>query len=201
MLKSIASDPFAQPILNASCIGPDTRILVVDDHEVNRKVFAALLGLFGGAPTVVNDGAQAVLAWELGDWDIILMDIQMPVMDGVTATRLIRAREQESGRARTPIIAVTCNTSTEDAASYRSAGMDALVPKPIEFAALIAAMNGAVRDAPAREGIERYRPIRLEPHSIGDAKVLAAYIAKELNRLGIARSKAHGAVSADMAHG
>ncbi len=195
MPRVIKSDLLVETVCGAPSVGPDTHILVADDHEINRKVFSALLAFFGGGPTVVNNGAEAVLAWELGDWDLILMDIQMPEMDGVTAARLIRAKELEGGRVRTPIIAVTCNTSPEDAASYRAAGMDELVAKPIQFSLLLAAMERVMKDAPARIAATGYKTLHLQRHAIDDAKNLAAYIARELKRLGIARSKAYDFVA------
>ncbi|RYG11810.1 MAG: response regulator, partial [Caulobacteraceae bacterium] len=85
------------------------RILAAEDNEVNRTVLTALLAQIGVTPTIVEDGAQAVAAWESAAWDMILMDVQMPVMDGVSAVREIRARERASGRPRTPVIALTAN--------------------------------------------------------------------------------------------
>ena len=76
---------------------------------------------------MVEDGALAVEAWENGDWDVILMDVQMPNMDGVEATRAIRAREAASGRLRTPIIGLTANTMSHQIVEYQAAGMDAHV--------------------------------------------------------------------------
>jgi CheY-like chemotaxis protein len=88
----------------------------------------------GLEPTVVENGAEAVEAWKSGRWDVILMDIQMPVMDGVTATREIRACEAPATRPRTPIIAVTANAMSHQVADYAAAGMDAVVPKPLDAA-------------------------------------------------------------------
>ncbi len=73
------------------------------------------------------------------------MDVQMPVMDGTTATRLIRRREAETGRPATPIIALTANAMTHQAEGYLAAGMNGFVAKPIEVAQLFAAIDAAVR--------------------------------------------------------
>ena len=104
---------------------------------------------------MVENGRQALEAWESQDWDVILMDIQMPIMDGVAATRAIRQREAETGRARTPIIAVTANAMTHQVAEYEAAGMDSMAPKPIDIAALFAAMEQALEpdygEAPAQQ--------------------------------------------------
>jgi signal transduction histidine kinase/cytochrome b561/CheY-like chemotaxis protein len=123
------------------------RILAAEDNEVNQLVLKTLLAQAGIEPTIVENGEEAVAAWEREDWDIILMDIQMPVMDGPTATRLIRRREAETGRGPVPIIALTANAMTHQSESYRAAGMNGLVAKPIKvselFAAILAASGGA----------------------------------------------------------
>jgi CheY-like chemotaxis protein len=80
------------------------------------------------------------------------MDVQMPVMDGPTATREIRAREAASGRRRTPVIALTANAMAHQVADYRAAGMDAIVAKPIDVEQLLSAMQDVLeRSAQARE--------------------------------------------------
>ena len=83
-------------------------------------------------------------AWEKQDWDIVLMDIQMPEMSGVEATRAIRLREQQTGRARTPIVAVTANAMTHQIAEYDAAGMDGVVPKPLDNTYLFEIMDRAL---------------------------------------------------------
>ncbi len=120
------------------------RVLAAEDNDVNQLVLQTLLSQVGIEPTVVSDGAMAVAAWEREAWDIILMDIQMPTMDGVQATREIRRREAETGRARTPILAVTANAMVHQVAAYDAAGMDGVVSKPIEIARLFAAMEAAL---------------------------------------------------------
>jgi signal transduction histidine kinase/CheY-like chemotaxis protein len=130
------------------------RVLAAEDNEVNQLVLKTLLGQAGVTPTVVANGALALAAWERETWDIVLMDIQMPEMDGVQATREIRRREAETGRARTPILAVTANAMVHQVAAYQAAGMDGVVPKPIElsrlFAAMEAALNGEGREEELR---------------------------------------------------
>jgi signal transduction histidine kinase/FixJ family two-component response regulator len=124
------------------------RILAAEDNAVNQLVLKTLLGQAGIEPTIVENGEEAVAAWETEDWDMILMDIQMPVMDGPTATRLIRSREAETGRAPVPIIALTANAMTHQSESYRAVGMNGLVAKPIKaselFAAILEASNGGM---------------------------------------------------------
>ncbi len=127
------------------------RVLAAEDNPVNREVLKALLAQFDLEPTMVENGAEAVRAWESAHWDLILMDVQMPVMDGPTAAMTIRAREALTGRARTPIVAVTANTQAHQVASYRAAGMDDVVGKPINVAELFAAMVGAAAGEPAAQ--------------------------------------------------
>jgi PAS domain S-box-containing protein len=124
------------------------RVLAAEDNEVNRLVLRTLLGQIGVDPHIVEDGALAVEAWETGDWDVILMDVQMPNMDGADATRAIRAREAETGRARTPIIGLTANSMSHQIAEYGAAGMDAHVAKPIDAARLFQAIAEQFAAAP-----------------------------------------------------
>jgi signal transduction histidine kinase/ActR/RegA family two-component response regulator len=120
------------------------RVLAAEDNDVNQLVLKTLLSQAGINPTLVADGAMALDAWEREPWDIILMDIQMPRMDGVQATREIRRREVETGRPRTPILAVTANAMVHQVAAYEAAGMDGVVSKPIELARLFGAMVAAL---------------------------------------------------------
>jgi CheY-like chemotaxis protein len=117
------------------------RILVVDDNETNRTVLLTLLSHLGASGHFAVDGRDAVAMWEAERWDAILMDIHMPRMDGLEASRAIREREQQTGRARTPIIAVTASVLTHEQTLYSDAGMDGLVAKPIEVTQLIETMS------------------------------------------------------------
>jgi signal transduction histidine kinase/CheY-like chemotaxis protein len=130
----------------------DLRVLVAEDNSVNQLVLEALLNQIGIEPVMVDNGAKAVEAWEGQDWDIILMDIQMPEMDGADATRAIRAVEAQTGRRRTPILAVTANAMTHQVAAYAAAGMDAVVPKPIEAGRLYKALENALNGVAACQG-------------------------------------------------
>jgi PAS domain S-box-containing protein len=123
---------------------PPLRVLAAEDNSVNQLVLKTLLSQIGIEPVIVGDGVDAVAAWESGHWDVILMDVQMPRMDGPTATRFIRAREAAQGRARTPIVALTANAMTHQVAEYLAAGMDGFVPKPIEVSRLFEALETAL---------------------------------------------------------
>ena len=120
-------------------------VLVVDDNATNRMVAEALCEMFECTSESVEDGVEAVEAAGGGRFDLILMDIKMPRMDGVEATRRIRAMPGVCGAA--PIIALTANADPEDAEAYIAAGMSAVVEKPIKPEALLAAMNACLRGA------------------------------------------------------
>ncbi|MES2032824.1 MAG: ATP-binding protein [Pseudomonadota bacterium] len=120
------------------------RVLIVDDNATNRIVLETMLGQLGIATASAKDGREAVAFWDDGGWDAILMDIHMPVMDGLEASREIRAREAAGGRGRTPIIAVTASVLAHETKRYYVAGLDGVVAKPIELGVLIAALEGAL---------------------------------------------------------
>jgi signal transduction histidine kinase/CheY-like chemotaxis protein len=123
---------------------PPLKVLVAEDNAVNQLVLRTMLQQLGVEPMIVGDGEQACAAWRDGEWDIILMDIQMPLMDGVTASRAIRSEEIASGRSRTPIVAVTANVMTHQVQAYRTAGIDDIVAKPVHVARLVDAIEGAL---------------------------------------------------------
>ena len=114
-----------------------TRVLLADDHPVNRKVVEMILAQANVELTSVENGAEAVLACRDGDFDIVLMDMQMPVMDGLTATREIRLNEAAMGLARTPIVMLTANALAEHIASAEAAGADLHLAKPFDAAELL----------------------------------------------------------------
>ena len=120
------------------------RILAAEDNPMNRLVLKTLLAQIGLEIECVCDGREAVEAWAQRDWDAILMDVQMPEMDGPTATREIRAREAATGRPRTPIIALTANAMAHHQAEYLACGMDVLVPKPLELERLLIAIQSVL---------------------------------------------------------
>jgi CheY-like chemotaxis protein/PAS domain-containing protein len=129
-----ASEPHVSPEPAAA---PDAGFcaLYVDDNESNRTLVRAMLAAAGIACETARDGLEGVEAAASGAWDVILMDIQMPVLDGIAACRRIRALEGVAGRA--PIIAVTANTLAEQVASYVEAGMEDCVAKPVNMAELV----------------------------------------------------------------
>jgi signal transduction histidine kinase/ActR/RegA family two-component response regulator len=124
------------------------RVLVVDDNPTNRTVLTTLLENLGVASEAVRNGHEAVEAWDVGTWDVILMDIHMPEMDGLDASRMIRDREAESGRPRTPIVAVTASVLAHETEAYFAAGMDNVIAKPIEVQRLIEVIEQSLAQAP-----------------------------------------------------
>jgi signal transduction histidine kinase/ActR/RegA family two-component response regulator len=122
-------------------------VLIADDNPTNRFVAARLLEMFGCTHELVNDGAEALAAATRRPFDLILMDIKMPVMDGVAATRAIRALPGSA--AGTPILALTANIDARDEAEYLAAGMNGVAQKPIQPAALLNAIRLALGAAPA----------------------------------------------------
>jgi signal transduction histidine kinase/DNA-binding response OmpR family regulator/HPt (histidine-containing phosphotransfer) domain-containing protein len=125
---------------------PPMDILVVEDHPVNQKLALAMLEKWGHRPVLAQDGRDALEKLSVHRYDLILMDMQMPVMDGLEATRHFRARETG---ARTPIIAMTANAMDGDRETCLAAGMDDYLSKPIRAADLLTLLD---RYAPARGG-------------------------------------------------
>ncbi|MFN7644687.1 MAG: ATP-binding protein [Burkholderiales bacterium] len=117
---------------------PKFEALVVEDNAINQMLAAALLDRLGIASTVVADGEQALERLQARRWDVVLMDCQMPVMDGYEATRRWREMERARGLPRTPVIALTANAMEGDRDDCLAAGMDDYLSKPIDRAALAA---------------------------------------------------------------
>lgn len=111
------------------------RVLYVDDNDSNRALISALLARQGIVCETVDDGAQGLAAASRGDWDVVLMDIQMPVMDGVESARRIRLLQDEASAV--PIIALTANTLPEQLAVYAEVGMNDCIGKPVKAPELL----------------------------------------------------------------
>ncbi|MEH6678533.1 ATP-binding protein [Phenylobacterium sp.] len=117
------------------------RVLLAEDHPTNRRVVELILGAAGVDLTCVEDGAQALEAWAAGAYDLLLMDMQMPVMDGLTAIAEIRRRELVEGRGRTHILTLTANAMPEHGQASAAAGADGHVTKPVTAERLLAAVD------------------------------------------------------------
>ncbi|CAN7499441.1 response regulator [Phenylobacterium sp. LjRoot225] len=125
------------------------RVLAAEDNPINQLVLRTLLEQLGIDVHIVGDGEEAVCAWASAPWDLVLMDIRMPGMDGFAATRAIRAAEAAEGRPRTPIIAVTADATSQQVSDYMDAGMDGLAPKPIQLAQLAKVIDAVLVCGPA----------------------------------------------------
>lgn len=128
--------------------GEPMRVLVVEDHPVNRMILEAWMGSASHQAMTAENGELAVSAAKEQPFDLIIMDVNMPVMDGLTATRLIR--EGKGPNADTPIVVLSASARTEDHAAGLQAGADAYLNKPIDFGALAALM---VRASGGREAL------------------------------------------------
>lgn len=132
----------APPSCPVEAAGGALHVLIVDDNATNRMVAQMLCEMFGCTCEAVEDGAAAVEAAASGRFGLVLMDVKMPGMDGVEATRLIR-----SGRAPgsvVPILALTANADPADAAFYRACGMNGVVEKPVKPERLLEAMSAVL---------------------------------------------------------
>jgi signal transduction histidine kinase len=146
-------------------IADGLRVLAAEDNPMNQVVLRTLLEASDIQVVMVSNGQEAVAAWESGRWDMVLMDVQMPVMDGVEATRIIREAERQAGLARTPIIALTANAMDHQRLEYLGAGMDALVAKPISLGLLLQTMQSLLAtdegEEPPSATPETERPLAL----------------------------------------
>ena len=123
----------------------DCRVLLAEDNPVNREVAMGMLALLGCHVDVAENGRQATDAASKQHYDLVLMDCQMPVMDGFAATAAIRKREQQTHAARTPIIALTANAMEGDREQCLAAGMDDYLSKPFSLESLQSAIHRWIR--------------------------------------------------------
>jgi CheY-like chemotaxis protein len=142
-LPSEGPEPAAEAPQRAGPHLPPLRILLAEDSLVNQKLAVGLLERQGHSVTVANDGREALAAWKAKRYDAILMDVQMPELDGLEATTLIREREKRTG-GHVPIIAMTAHAMKGDRERCLAAGMDEYVAKPIRAAALFTAIATAL---------------------------------------------------------
>ena len=145
---------FDDQVMDTASILPAARVLLVEDDPVMQKVTSHTLLRLGYRPTVVSNGAQGVMAARGKPYDVILMDIMMPVMDGLDATRKIR---EDSGPHPQPaIVMLTANAMKNDRVAGMEAGADAYLTKPVEPRELAATIEQAIRTRtePSEDGPE-----------------------------------------------
>jgi len=119
--------------------GRQMRVLIVDDHPNNRRFLEILLSHAGVETVSAEDGQAGVRAWRAGQYDAILMDMQMPVMDGLAATRAIRDIEAAEGRPYTPVFVISANALAEHQEASKAAGADLHLANPVVAAELFSA--------------------------------------------------------------
>jgi signal transduction histidine kinase/ActR/RegA family two-component response regulator len=137
-LAPAATPAAVEPV--ATLEAGQAQVLVVDDNLTNQRVLSLLLEGAGVGVSLACDGQEALERWRSGSFDAILMDIQMPVMDGLQATAAIRREEANAGRARTPILVVSANALPEHLEASHAAGADGHLSKPVNPAKLFAAL-------------------------------------------------------------
>ncbi|MGK7345575.1 MAG: response regulator [Candidatus Nitrospinota bacterium M3_3B_026] len=123
-------------------------ILVAEDNTITQDLLQTILESRGHSVTIARNGKEAVRAWDKGGFDIILMDLQMPEMDGLEAARIIRDREKSSG-GRCVILAVTAYALDEYKTRCESAGMDGFITKPIDVKKLLKTLDGISKEGAA----------------------------------------------------
>lgn len=137
-----------------AAVGEQPQVMIVDDNPTNRKVLELVLDHVGVAWVSVEDGKQAVEAARERAFAAILMDIQMPVMDGITATREIRRFEREMGRPQAPVIIVSANCQPQHVEAGITAGAQLHLAKPVSVQALIDALNDVMPESPETEDLQ-----------------------------------------------
>jgi signal transduction histidine kinase/FixJ family two-component response regulator/HPt (histidine-containing phosphotransfer) domain-containing protein len=160
-------------------LGHPLRVLIAEDNLTNQMVVKKMLQEFAAETTIASDGIQATAALDNADFDMVFMDVRMPNMDGLAATRAIRARGGKY--AALPIIALTANAYADDMKLCRDAGMTDFLAKPLRKPALIAAVLRALRRTP----VVRATPPATPPNVAVIDRVLLAQIGEEIGEHGL----------------
>jgi CheY-like chemotaxis protein len=137
------SEPVERPVASDRHQDRTCRILLAEDNPVNQRVAERILTKAGHIVKTVASGKQVVEAWECQPFDVVLMDVEMPGMDGLTATKLIRARKAQTGN-HVPIFALTARVMQQDQRECLEAGMDGYLSKPIEKEEMLSAIQRAL---------------------------------------------------------
>ncbi len=213
----------AAPVPEAGPVSvtPGRHVLLVEDNPTNQAVASALLHRAGYRVTTVPDGEAALAALASGGIDLVLMDIQMPVMDGIEATRRLRAAEAQAGRPRLPVLAMTANAMAGAREEYLAAGMDDYIAKPFRAADMLATVakwaaagagtppisgGGGSGDAPLLDGsvlrdlhaalpAERYATLVRHFTAAGEGLVAAITASAATGDLAALRRQGHDLIS------
>ena len=139
----LSTEPAGRTEIAASRVAP-VRVLLADDNPTNRRVVELMLAAAEAEVVSVENGAQAVEAWREDRFDVVLMDLRMPVMDGLTAIRAIREEERRTGAEPVPVVVLSANTAPEDRRASAEAGADGHIGKPIQVEELFSAIGTAM---------------------------------------------------------
>lgn len=154
-------------------IPSNLRILLAEDNEVNQHLMMRILSRIGFEATLAKNGIQVLNKMDKQDFDVILMDIQMPGMDGLTATKLIRAHYAPEKQPK--IIALTAETSMEGKERFLSAGMNGMLTKPVDIDELVAVLNKITNTK---------QPEEVENHLDNKASAISDYPILEISVIG-----------------
>jgi len=168
--------PAAKPAPAPARPGGDRRILIVDDHPVNREVLVLQLRLLGFEADMAKDGVEALEAWAPGRYAAVLADIHMPRLDGHELTRRLRAAEADHAATRTPIVAVTADAIRGEEERCLAAGMDAYLVKPVSIDRLRATLE---RWIPTQDVNEAGPKDRSGSSAAIDCSVLSAWLGND----------------------
>jgi CheY-like chemotaxis protein len=152
-VEAILARPTGQAVAAVPAPGPVPaplagHVLLVEDNRINQMVAARMLARLGLSHDIAEDGRVALEKLRHGDYDLVLMDMQMPVMDGIEATVALRALEAEqAGRRRLPVIAMTANAMSDDRERCLACGMDDHLAKPVELEKLAELLGRWLRRA------------------------------------------------------
>ncbi|HCE44805.1 MAG TPA: hypothetical protein DET40_14790 [Lentisphaeria bacterium] len=152
----------SKPLLNAK----PSKILLVEDNEINQKVACAILSKMGITPDIAVNGAEAVNMLGSKTYDLVLMDVQMPVMDGFEATRMIRDRNSKVLNHDVRIIAMTAHALKDDRAKCLEAGMDDYVSKPVNPGELANAISRQISGSPVSFGTDTVNRMKKEKRTV-----------------------------------
>ncbi|MBV8841029.1 MAG: PAS-domain containing protein, partial [Alphaproteobacteria bacterium] len=155
--------------------GSGPRVLVVDDHPVNREVMVMQLGLLGLGADTAGDGKEALAIWKPGRYAVVLADIHMPRLDGYELARRMREIEGEAGNLRTPIVAVTANAMKGEEERCLAVGMDAYLAKPVNIDRLRTTLERwlAIEHRDAKSAARTRKPV---PAAAIDREVLGTWL-------------------------
>jgi PAS domain S-box-containing protein len=191
---------FPSPVFSTA---PSRRVLVVEDHEVNRKVIYRILERLGHVADLVENGAEAIEALQRRCYDVVLMDVQMPVLDGLETTRRIRSGSAGVIDKDIPIVALTAHAMKGDREECSAAGMTDFIAKPIQSVELALAVERSTRPTPPSHATlaPKYRspsfdPAALRQRLLGDEEALRDVLEQFLVSFGGEIDRLRGEVAA-----